>query len=87
MSEGRLDRYGTNFDNWVSEENKVDCLPIWEFLNRLGDRLGLEFHYDHSRDIFADISSRFDALDNVSYERMDEEQGVQLPIKQEEVKA
>ncbi|MDZ7680664.1 MAG: hypothetical protein U5J63_02860 [Fodinibius sp.] len=40
MSEGRLDRYGTNFDNWVSEENKVDCLPVSEFLNKLGDRFG-----------------------------------------------
>ena len=29
MSEGRLDRYGTSFDNWVTEENKIDCLPLW----------------------------------------------------------
>lgn len=87
MSEGRLDRYGTNFDNWVSEENKIDCLPVWEFLNKLGDRLGLAYHYDHSRAIFAEISEQIEALENVSYERMDEEQGVQLPIKQEEVKA
>ena len=87
MSEGRLDRYGTNFDNWVSEENKVDCLPVWEFLNKLGDRLGLEFNYDHSRAIFADISSQIETLEDVSYERMDEELGVQLPIKQKEVKA
>jgi len=87
MSEGRLDRYGTNFDNWVSEENKIDCLPVWDFLTKLGDRLGLEFEYKHSRDIFADISNQFETLNDVSYERMDEEQGVQLPIKQKEVKA
>lgn len=87
MSEGRLDRYGTNFDNWVSEENKVDCLPLWDFLNKLGERIGLDFQYDHSRDIFDEISGNIDALGDVSYERMDEEQGVQLPIKQEEVKA
>ncbi|NIT57747.1 MAG: (2Fe-2S)-binding protein, partial [Aliifodinibius sp.] len=87
MSEGRLDRFGTNFDNWVSEENKVDCLPLWDFLNKLGDRLGLDFKYDHSREIFAELSNSLDILSNVSYERMDEEKGVQLPIKQEEVKA
>ncbi len=86
MSEGRLDRYGTNFDNWVSEENKVDCLPVWEFLNKLADRINLEFEYQHSRDVFADIRSQFDMLSDISYERMDEEQGVQLPIQQEEVK-
>jgi NADH-quinone oxidoreductase subunit G len=86
MSEGRLDRYGTNFDNWVSEENKVDCLPVWEFLNRLADRINLEYNYKHSRDVFADISSQFEILEDISYERMDEEKGVQLPFKQEEVK-
>ncbi|MEL7834411.1 2Fe-2S iron-sulfur cluster-binding protein [Fodinibius sp. N2] len=87
MSEGRLDRFGTNFDNWVSEENKVDCLPLWEFLNKLADRLGLEFEYNHSREIFTELSNSLDVLSNVSYDRMDEEKGVQLPIKQKEVKA
>ncbi|NGP86943.1 2Fe-2S iron-sulfur cluster-binding protein [Fodinibius halophilus] len=86
MSEGRLDRYGTNFDNWVSEENKVDCLPVWQFLNKLAERINLDFSYNHSRDVFADISEQFDMLSDISYERMDEENGVQLPIKQEEVK-
>ena len=87
MSEGRLDRFGTNFDNWVSEENKVDCLPVWDFLNKLGDRLGLDFKYDHSREVFAELSSSIDELQGISYERMDEENGVQLPIEQKEVKA
>jgi len=84
MSESRLDRFGTNFDNWVSEENKVDCLPLWDFLNRLGDRLGLDYHYNHSRDIFEEVSDRFETLNGVSYERMDEEQGVQLSLGQQE---
>ncbi|TYP95080.1 NADH-quinone oxidoreductase subunit G [Fodinibius salinus] len=86
MSEGRLDRYGTNFDNWVSEENKVDCLPVWEFLNKLAERINLEFEYQNSRDVFADIRNQFDILSDISYERMDKENGVQLPIQQKEVK-
>jgi len=85
MSKGRLDRYGTNFDNWVSEENKVDCLPIWEFLNHLSDRLGLAFNYEHSRAIFSEISSRVELLSDITYERMDEEKGVQLPIEQQKI--
>src|SRR5699024_8352293 len=85
MSKGRLDRYGTNFDNWVSEENKVDCLPIWEFLNHLSDRLGLAFSYEHSRAIFSEISSRVELLSDITYERMDEEKGVQLPIEQQKI--
>ncbi|WP_138429475.1 molybdopterin-dependent oxidoreductase [Fodinibius saliphilus] len=86
MSEGRLDRFGTNFDNWVSEDNKVDCLPLWQFLNKLAERINLDFSYKHSRDVFDDIREQFEILSDISYERMDEENGVQLPIKQEEVK-
>ncbi len=86
MSEGRLDRYGTNFDNWVSEDNKVDCLPIWEFLNNLANRLGLDFQYQHSREVMADISDSLDAFNKVSYERMDEENGIQLPLERTGVK-
>lgn len=86
MSEGRLDRYGTNFDNWVSEENKVDCLPVWDFLNRLAERIGLEFQFEHSRGVLADVSENISSFDGVTFERMDEEQGIQLPIEQQEIK-
>jgi len=86
MSEGRLDRYGTNFDNWVTEDNKVDCLPIWEFLNNLANRLGLDFQYQHSREVMAEISNSLDAFNKVSYERMDQENGIQLPLERTGVK-
>lgn len=86
MSEGRPDRYGTSFDNWVTEENKVDCLPAWEVFNRLADRMGLEYHYDHSRAVMAEISASVPAFDGVSYERMDEEMGIQLSLEQQQLK-
>ena len=78
MSEGRLDRYGTDFDNWVSEEHKVDCLPIWDFLNNLANRLGLDYHFEYSRNILSEISSAIPAFNDVSFEKMDEQQGIQL---------
>jgi NADH-quinone oxidoreductase subunit G len=80
MSEGRLDRYGTNFDNWVNAENKVDCLPLWDFLNIFADRLGLDYHFEHSRAIMAEISSLIPAFEHVNYEIMDKNQGIQLRI-------
>ncbi len=86
MSEGRLDRYGTNFDNWVSDENKVDCLPAWEFLNRLAERMGLSsYRFDHSRAVMNEISNRIPAFEGVTYERMDEEQGISLKAEETEV--
>jgi NADH-quinone oxidoreductase subunit G len=86
MSEGRLDRYGTNFDNWVTEENKVDCLPVWEFLNKLAERLGLNFEYQNSREIMAEISQTMDRFSDVSYEKMDEQKGIQLPVEESMVR-
>lgn len=86
MSEGRLDRYGTNFDNWITEDNKVDCLPVWEFFTKLGNRLGLDFEYHNAREIMAEISQTLPSFKNVSFERMDEELGIQLPVESQEVK-
>jgi len=80
MSEGRLDRYRTNFDNWHTEENKVDCLPLWEFLNRLSERLDLDFNYQNSREIMAELAAQNSSFKNITYERMDEESGVQLEL-------
>lgn len=86
MSEGRLDRFGTNFDNWVTEDNKVDCLPAWEFFSRLADRMGIELEFENSRNILTEINETVPAFKDVTYERIDEEYGVQLPLSQEEVK-
>ncbi|MBN2732099.1 MAG: 2Fe-2S iron-sulfur cluster binding domain-containing protein [Balneolaceae bacterium] len=86
MSEGRLDRYGTNFDNWVSEEHKVDCLPLWDFLNKLAERLGLDYHVNHSRTILAEISSAIPSFENVTFEKMDEQQGIQLNLDNQKIK-
>lgn len=84
MSEGRLDRYGTNFDNWVSEDNKVDCLPLWDVLHLLGERLGLDITYEGgAREIMNEISTTLPVFEDVSYERMDEELGIQLDVKKE----
>lgn len=85
MSEGRLDRYGTNFDNWRTEENRVDCLPAWEFLDRLADRIGLSYGFEHSRGVMDEISGHIAAFQGVSYERMDTEQGIPLKPESTEV--
>ena len=81
MSEGRLDRYGTSFDNWVNAGNKIDCMPLWDSLTSLGERLGLDFEHRSGRAIMEEISNAIPALDGVSYDRMDEESGIPLADK------
>lgn len=86
MSEGRLDRYGTSFDNWVSEENKVDCLPLWDVMHLLAEKLGLDITYDgEAREIMNEISDKYPVFENVSYQRMDDELGIQLDVEQKKV--
>lgn len=86
MSEGRLDRFGTNFDNWVQDGHKVDCLPVWTFLNKLADHISLDYNYKHSRDVFSNIRSQFSVFEDITYERMDEEKGVELSTEELEAK-
>lgn len=86
MSEGRLDRYGTSFDNWVTDENRVDCRPAWEILAETASRLGLDFNIgSDGRTIMSEISDAIPAFEEVSYERMDDELGIQLSISTEKV--
>ncbi|MEX0944830.1 MAG: molybdopterin-dependent oxidoreductase [Balneolaceae bacterium] len=81
MSEGRLDRYGTNFDNWVTEDNKIDCLPLWHFISEAAGSKGLKLHFENGRQIMQEISSSIKNFENVSYESMDDHSGIQLPLK------
>jgi NADH-quinone oxidoreductase subunit G len=87
MSEGRLDRYGTSFDNWVTEENKVDCLPFWSVTEKLSDLLGLNIAYKHSRDILDEIAEKIPAFSGVSFQAIDENAGIDLESTSNKVKS
>lgn len=87
MSEGRLDRYGTNFDNWVTEDNKIDCMPFWRFITELAESTGLDLKFVEGREIMNEIAKAIDSFSGVSYETMDEQAGIQLSINKESTKS
>jgi NADH-quinone oxidoreductase subunit G len=78
MSMGRLDHFGTRFDNWVSDKNRVDCIPAWEFFVRLSDEMNINLSYSSSREIMREISSTLNEFAGVSYDRIDSENGIML---------
>ena len=82
MSMGRLDHYGTKFDNWVTDTNRVDCLPAWEFFVRLQPGSDSP-SWQSSREIMDQISYEVPLFRDVSYERMDDENGIQLKLEQD----
>jgi len=86
MNEGRLDRYGTNFDNWVTEENKIDCLPFWMVINKISEEMGLDdFTFQSGREIMDEISSSVTPFEGVSYAKMDEESGIVIQKEKQTV--
>lgn len=85
MSVGRLDRYGTKFDNWVTDRNRIDCIPAWEFLERVAAQDDANFGYTSTRSIMEEIASVNEHFTGVDYNRMDEEPGIPL-ISGDEVK-
>lgn len=87
MSEGRLDRYGTSFDNWITEDNKVDCLPFWSITNEIGKRLGLDIQFTNGRDILSSISETNPAFKGVSFQAIDQNAGIDLNETKKTVKS
>ncbi len=81
MSMGRLDHFGTRFDNWVSDKNKVDCIPAWEFFVRLAHEMELSFSFDSAQQIIEEIASSNSKFEGVSYSRMDADFGIDLTGK------
>lgn len=81
MSEGRTDRYGTNFDNWRSEDNKIDCLPVWNFFSHISEQTGLDLSYNSGREIMQEISELNKAFNGVNYPEMDDNGGIQLSVE------
>lgn len=87
MSEGRLDRYGTSFDNWVTEDNKVDCLPLWTFLSKMSESTGLDLKYESGREIMNEIAESNPVFKGVSYMAIDDNAGIPLEISKPTVKS
>lgn len=78
MSEGRLDRFGTKFDHWVNEDNKIDCKPLWEIVSELFSLWGNTISYRHGRDVLETLNQNITALDGVTYQAMDDHRGILL---------
>lgn len=77
MSMGRLDHFGTRFDNWVSDRNRVDCIPAWQYLSQVAAEAGHDLGFTDTRDVLASVATN-PAFAGLTYEQMDAERGVTL---------
>ncbi len=56
-----------------------EARPDWWITQEIARRVGLDWHYTHPRDIFAEMTERMPSLANISWERVAREDSVTYP--------
>ncbi|MGL1833847.1 formate dehydrogenase subunit alpha [Rhodocyclaceae bacterium SMB388] len=56
-----------------------DARPDWWIIQEVARRLGLDWHYTHPRDVFAEMKRGMHSLDHITWERLEAEQSVTYP--------
>ena len=51
----------------------------WAIIIDLANRIGLDWHYQHPREVFAEMKQSMPSLDNITWERLESEQAVTYP--------
>jgi formate dehydrogenase major subunit len=56
-----------------------DARPDWWIIQEVARRLGLDWHYTHPREVFAEMKRGMHSLDHISWERLEAEESVTYP--------
>jgi len=51
----------------------------WWITNEIGKRLGLDWNYDHPKDIYLEMSKSMPSLNNITWDRLEKENSVTYP--------
>jgi formate dehydrogenase major subunit len=79
----------TNTNRQVQLGRKALPLPgetreDWWIIQELARRIGLEWHYDHPRDVFAEMKTAMPSLDHITWDRLERESAVTYPCTAED---
>ncbi len=56
-----------------------EAMPDWWVVQELARRMGLDWNYDHPRDVFAEMKQAMPSLDNITWDRLARENSVTYP--------
>ena len=78
----------TNTDRMVQLGRKAiespgDARPDFWILNELARRLGVDWYYDHPRDVFNEMRTCMDSIAGITWERLERESSVTYPCVKE----
>jgi NADH-quinone oxidoreductase subunit G len=80
LSQSRLDKFGTEFDNW-GKQKKIDARPTWKILVGLLNVMGGKIKFSNSEDVFSEIAKTIPIFANLDYDVIGEN-GIQLKTSQ-----
>jgi NADH-quinone oxidoreductase subunit G len=67
MSMSRLDKFGTDFDNWA-KKHKHDARSSWKILSSLSSAMGHRLKFSMAEDVFSEISKTIPAFHGLDYD-------------------
>ncbi|MGF1609892.1 MAG: formate dehydrogenase subunit alpha [Kiloniellales bacterium] len=75
----------TNTNRQVQPARPVVPLPgqarqDWELVQEIARRIGLDWHYTHPKDVFAEMARVMPSLANITWERLEREDSVTYPV-------
>jgi formate dehydrogenase major subunit len=56
-----------------------DARQDWWIIQELARRIGLDWNYEHPREVYAEMARAMPSLDNITWERLDRESAVTYP--------
>ncbi len=73
----RWDKFGASNDRWARGERR-NCRQNWQIIQDIANKLGANWHYSNSESVFKDISNHIGAFSGMSYDLLQEFQGLTL---------
>ncbi|WP_048305912.1 formate dehydrogenase subunit alpha [Halomonas sp. PR-M31] len=61
-----------------------EAKPDWWIIQQIAKRFGLPWDYQHPQDVFAEMTRGMPSLDNISWERVEQEESVTYPCPAED---
>lgn len=77
MKMSRLDKFGADNDRWTQHENRL-VRPSWKTIQVIANLLDANWIYKNAESVFSEISQQIVSFNNMSYELLDQYQGLTL---------
>ncbi len=79
----------TNTDRRVQLGRKAldcpgDARQDWWIIQEIARRMGLDWQYEHPRDVFAELRQAMPSITGISWDRLEREHGVTYPVEEED---